>query len=325
MVAADQAASQTVEDLRDPVQAAAGIMGAVANNRRDALEPRSDERNGRGDVVINNIPRGPLAPIEMEPPRARMRPRHLQVDDAPQVKPHRDSEEFDGGRVRFDVQDHADAANEDIERQEPPRDDEAPPKRKHAEKIVQPIDAPSLGVERMRRQLLAPDAKVFSPNQFVFWVRSLLLLAIGVLFSVVFSEAAVTASSDLSRRTSAHPFYLAFVFFPIAINISELLIAFGVAGRRRRHFTTFAFANLYNSATLNNLIGLGVFCLIVYTQNLGWTFSAETIATLITSCAVGLLASLVRTIPLWVAGPVGLLYIVSLVVFRFLEHYANWT
>eukprot|EP01122_Echinamoeba_exundans_P008704 TRINITY_DN2937_c0_g1_i1.p1 TRINITY_DN2937_c0_g1~~TRINITY_DN2937_c0_g1_i1.p1 ORF type:complete len:493 (+),score=77.99 TRINITY_DN2937_c0_g1_i1:575-2053(+) len=331
MVSADQAASRTVEDLRDPVQAAAGIVGAFANNHREAREPpRHDEPYAeRRDVVVNNLPLGPLAPIEMEPPRARARPRHLQVDDAPPVKPRRDSEEYERGRVRFDVQGQAEFAepeNDDIEQPEPPRDDDnAPPKRKHAEKIVQPIDAPSPGVERMRRQLLAPDAKVFSSNQFVFWVKALLLLGIGVLFSVVFCEAAVTASSDLSRRTSAHPFYVSFIFFPIAINISELLVAIGVAGRRRRHFTTFTFANLYNSATLNNLIGLGVFCLIVYTRNLGWTFSAETIATLITSCAVGLLASLVRTIPLWVAGPVGALYVVSLVVFRFLEHYANWT
>lgn len=318
MVSADQTSARAVADLRNPLHVAEGIWGARNRGNNDAAGVVNDIELNNGAV---------LAPVDDAPPRAR--PRHFREDPAlemaakppplPALPAHVHYEEDDNLGGNDALADEPPAPKEEEEEEQPPN------RRKHAEKVVQPIDAPSFAVERIRQKLLAANPSIFVTNPLLVWGRALLLLSFGLVCSVVFSEAAVTASGDLSRRLSAHPFYISFVIFPLAINISEFSIALNVAGRRRKQFTTYSFASLYNCATLNNLIGLGVFCLIVYTRGLTWTFSAETIATLITSCIVGLVASLVRTVPLWMGFPVAILYVASVVVFRFLEYYAKWT
>lgn len=334
---ADPDSTRAVEELRNPLRAAAGMWGAhigaeqpnVAVENPPAAAP---VRRRHGAEVIEMQPiREHLAAVDAVPVRAR--PRHLQIDDPPaeeqHQKPPREEDEDDSIRIQ-----RARVSRDSIERMRYERDDDVdpeaiprnrPPKRKNAEKVVQPIDAPSIAAERMRQKLLAADSAIIEPNVPLFWTKSILLLAFGIFCAAIFSDAAVTAAADFSRRSSGHPFYISFGLFPLAINIPDALIAWGVAGRKRRHFTTFTFAHLYNNATLNNLIGLGVFCFVVYVRGLTWTFSAETIAILISTCSVGLIGSLVRNVPLWTALPIALLYGLSLVIFRFLEHYAKWT
>ena len=255
-------------------------------HRKPRIQQLEDEENqNQREEPAKAEPEGPLAPEVEEPRRRQRREVSVEMERVP----------------------------------------EAPPKRKHAEMVVQPIlDAPVPAVERMRQKLLAADA-VSDPHPALFIAKAILLLLFGLALSIIFADAALTASTDLSSRLNAHPFYVPFVAFPVAINVADFFVSFSVAARKRRTFTTLAFANLYNSATLNNLVGLGVFCLTVYLRGLGWTFSAETCATLLFACCVGLLGSLARTIPLWVGFPVAASYVLSLVAFRFLEHYAKWT
>lgn len=76
---------------------------------------------------------------------------------------------------------------------------------------------------------------------------------------------------------------------------------------------------------MNATLVLGVFLALIYFRQLAWSFTAETLAILLVTLVVGLIASFQRTVKLFWAIPVALLYPLSLVFVYLLENFAKWT
>lgn len=149
-------------------------------------------------------------------------------------------------------------------------------------------------------------------------------MVIGTAVVTVFSDPMVDSISAFSQYSGFPAFYVSFIVTPFASNASELISSLMFAMKKRKVNSSITYAQLYGAATMNNTLGLGVFCAMVYFRGLSWSFSAEVIAILVAQSVVAVLA-MRRTIPMWMLIPSVILYPLSLALVAFMESpVINW-
>ena len=155
-------------------------------------------------------------------------------------------------------------------------------------------------------------------------MRSALLLTVGVGLVTAFSDPMVDVITDLGKKMKISPFYLSFVVTPFCSNASELISSIIFASRKTQTNSTITFSQLLGAACMNNTLGVGVLCGLIYFRGLAWTFSAEVLSIVVTIFVTGLLA-LRSTQRLWVAVVNSAMYFVSLALVVFMEGVFGWT
>ncbi len=127
------------------------------------------------------------------------------------------------------------------------------------------------------------DLKALSPaqQQTQIKMRSLWMMGLGTAIVIVISDPMVDVLSELGNRTGISAFYIAFVLAPMASNASELVAAYNYAQKKTRTSISISLATLLGAAIMNNTFVLGVFMMLVCTQNLSWEFFAETLTILV--------------------------------------------
>mmetsp|Transcript_35920 Transcript_35920/g.61852 ORF Transcript_35920/g.61852 Transcript_35920/m.61852 type:complete len:575 (-) Transcript_35920:547-2271(-) len=136
------------------------------------------------------------------------------------------------------------------------------------------------------------DLKALSPEQQQrrIKLRSLGMMGLGTAIVIIISDPMVDVLSEIGVRTGIPAFYIAFVLAPMASNASELVAAYNYAQKKTRTSISISLATLLGAAIMNNTFVLGIFMLLVCTQNLSWEFFAETLAILIVQFIIGMFA-----------------------------------
>lgn len=127
------------------------------------------------------------------------------------------------------------------------------------------------------------DLKGLSPaeqQRRIKW-RAAGMMGLGSLILIVISDPVVNVLDEVGKRSGIPSFYIAFVFAPMASNASELVAAYNYAQKKTRATISISLATLLGAAIMNNTFVLGVFMMLVATQDLSWEFFAETLSILL--------------------------------------------
>lgn len=160
-------------------------------------------------------------------------------------------------------------------------------------------------------------------------LKSAAMLVVGVAMVSIFSDPmcealdALTNEKNKPHYLNIKPFYVSFIVTPFCSNASELVSSLIFASRRRRDNVTITYSQLFGACTMNNTLCLGIFMALVYFRDLEWYYSAEVLVILLVQWGVGLI-SFRKTYKVWMAVPVGFIYVLSLVLVFILEQYLKW-
>uniref|UniRef100_A0A7S1L8V1 EF-hand domain-containing protein n=1 Tax=Neobodo designis TaxID=312471 RepID=A0A7S1L8V1_NEODS len=154
--------------------------------------------------------------------------------------------------------------------------------------------------------------------------RSFMLMGLGTVIVVLFSDPMVGVLSKLGTMTHIPPFYVSFVLAPLVSNGSELIAAYAYAGKKTEKSMTIALATLVGSSAMNNTFCLAIFLFLVAGKNLKWVFTAEVTSIVLVEVAMLALIFVCRTTyKTWTAAVVIALYPVSLLIVWFMENVAG--
>lgn len=120
--------------------------------------------------------------------------------------------------------------------------------------------------------------------------RAGILISFGLFLVVFFVAPLIDVMDEVGNRLGISDFYVSFFLSPIAGDLSTVIAAYKFALRKTPKFQTLSFAGLLGSATMNNLLTLGIFFILIYVQGLAWTYMIETSAIMLVELAVGLYA-----------------------------------
>lgn len=152
-----------------------------------------------------------------------------------------------------------------------------------------------------------------------------LLLLAGTLLVVLFSDPMVDVIDAFGDTVGIEPFYLSFVITPFCSNASELISSLMFAAKKKRKNSSLSFSQIYGACTMNNTFVLAVFFALISFRGLTWTYSAETLAIFVVTLAVGIPGAFLKTIRLYWAPIIILLYPLSIVFVWILENVVGWT
>lgn len=131
---------------------------------------------------------------------------------------------------------------------------------------------------------LPPDKQQAAIQQ-----KAFLMLAAGTVLVVLFSDPMVDVLSAIATRANLPPFYVSFILAPLASNASEILASQYYASKKTRKTITVSLTTLEGAASINNTFCLAIFMGLIYFRGLTWSYSAETLAILLTQIVVGFL------------------------------------
>merc|ERR1712224_189028 len=146
--------------------------------------------------------------------------------------------------------------------------------------------------EPEEEESMPEDLLDLSPKEQIFWVsvRSAVMMTIGTVLVLVFSDPMVDCLNEWGTRLDISPFYVSFVLAPFASNASELLSAYTYAVKKTEKNMTTSLSTLIGAACMNNTFVLGIFFALIYVQGLAWKFTAETVAMVLIQWVIGALA-----------------------------------
>lgn len=121
-------------------------------------------------------------------------------------------------------------------------------------------------------------------------MRAFKLMSLGTALILVFSDPMVDTMSNMGARIGVPPFYVAFVFAPLASNASEVIASLSYAGKKTKKTISISLSALLGAACMNNTFCLFIFMALIYFKRLAWKFSAETTAILIVEAIMGVVA-----------------------------------
>eukprot|EP00112_Aurelia_sp_Birch-Aquarium-sp1_P008241 Seg1903.3 transcript_id=Seg1903.3/GoldUCD/mRNA.D3Y31 product="Sodium/calcium exchanger NCL2" protein_id=Seg1903.3/GoldUCD/D3Y31 len=160
-------------------------------------------------------------------------------------------------------------------------------------------------------------------------LKSAFMLLGGVALVSIFADPMCDALDALTNKKNkphylaVNSFYVSFIVTPFCSNASELVSSLIFASRRKRENATITYSQLFGACTMNNTMCLGIFMALVYFRELEWYYSAEVTVILLVQWSVGLI-SFMKTYKLYMAVPVGMIYILSLILVFILEKYLHW-
>ena len=112
-------------------------------------------------------------------------------------------------------------------------------------------------------------------------------MIVGSVIVLLISDPMVAVLNSLGNRIPGlNPFYVSFIFAPLASNASEFIAAYFYAKKKTRKTITISFSTLLGAASMNNTFTLFIFFLIIYLKGLVWEFTAETLAILVVEFAM---------------------------------------
>jgi len=156
--------------------------------------------------------------------------------------------------------------------------------------------------------------------------KATLFLAIGMGLVALFADPMVGAVSSLSRAAGLpSPFFAAFVLTPFASNASELVSSIYFASKRKKKNISLTFSQVYGAVTMNNTLCLGLFMMVMRTQELEWVFTAETLTIMLVTLIVGGIAASGTTFRTSLAIPVLAIYPLSVALVCFLDFVLGWS
>lgn len=121
-------------------------------------------------------------------------------------------------------------------------------------------------------------------------MRSLWMLGVGTAIVLVISDPMVAVLSEIGKRTGIPAFYVAFVLAPLASNASEVIASYNYALKKTSKSIAISMSALEGAAIMNNTFCLGIFCFLIYSQELAWEFFAETLSIFLVQMVVGIYA-----------------------------------
>jgi Ca2+/H+ antiporter len=148
--------------------------------------------------------------------------------------------------------------------------------------------------------------------------RSCYLMGMGTVMVLLISRPMVDILDEFGKRLDFSSYYIAFVLAPLASTGTEMIAAYNYSLKKTRKSITISLETLYGSAIINNTLGLGIFLGLVYTHNLAWMFSAETLSVLAVQLVMAYFA-LKTTLTLADALVVASLYPLSIAMVVMLE------
>ena len=129
-----------------------------------------------------------------------------------------------------------------------------------------------------------------------------------------------------SRNKSYIPiptFYVSFIITPFCSNASELVSSLIFARKGTKENITMTYSQLFGAATMNNTLCLAIFTALVYFKDLEWVYGAEVLCIVLVEWVVGIV-SLSSTYKVWMGFPIGLTYVLCIVLVWILEFKAGW-
>ena len=106
-------------------------------------------------------------------------------------------------------------------------------------------------------------------------LRAAFLTIVGTAIVLLLSDPMVAVLSEVGKRTGVSPFYISFIFAPIASNASEVVASYAFAAKKTSGSIAVSISQLQGAAVLNNTFVLGIFCFVVWRQGLMFDFLAE--------------------------------------------------
>jgi Ca2+/Na+ antiporter len=171
-----------------------------------------------------------------------------------------------------------------------------------------PEDLAHLPVEEQRRQII---------------IRAIKSMGLGVLLVMFFSDPLVDVMSEMGKVLGVSPFYISFIFAPLASNASEIIASYGYAMKKTSKTITISLSTLMGAAIMNNTFVLGIFLSLVRFRELEWKFTAETFTILFVELIMCFIA-LRKVQTLRLAIFVLSLCPLALVLVWFLENVVGW-
>lgn len=161
-----------------------------------------------------------------------------------------------------------------------------------------PDDLINMPVDQQRRRIVMRSC---------FWMFS------GVAVVLIFSDPLVDVLGELGDRLGVSPFYISFVFCPLASNASEIIASYRYAQKKTAKTMTVSFSALLGAAIMNNTFCLLIFLILIVSKQLIWEFSAETLCILFVEVCMYFVATR-NNHPTWMALVVLALFPISLII-----------
>lgn len=136
------------------------------------------------------------------------------------------------------------------------------------------------------------DLATLSPNQQQTRIklRALWMMLLGTALVVLVADPMVKVLAAIGQRTGIPAFYVSFLLAPLASNLSEVVASYHYAQKKTPTTISVSFATLLGAAIMNNTFVLGIFMWLIASQNLAWSFFAETLTILLIELVVGFMA-----------------------------------
>eukprot|EP01023_Acetabularia_acetabulum_P009582 TRINITY_DN14322_c0_g1_i4.p1 TRINITY_DN14322_c0_g1~~TRINITY_DN14322_c0_g1_i4.p1 ORF type:complete len:538 (+),score=100.69 TRINITY_DN14322_c0_g1_i4:35-1648(+) len=122
--------------------------------------------------------------------------------------------------------------------------------------------------------------------------QAILYLIISTVLCAVFSDPLVKSMSNFADAINVGPFYVAFVIAPFASNASEFVSSLQFAAKKKMKNISLTFSQVYGAVAMNNTLGLGLFLVLIFHNNLEWQYSSEVIAIICIALIIGVLGYL---------------------------------
>jgi Ca2+/Na+ antiporter len=119
--------------------------------------------------------------------------------------------------------------------------------------------------------------------------RAFVMLFIGTVMVVVFSDPMVDVMQEIAVRANLSPFYVSFILAPLASNASEVISSQYYASKKTRKTITVSLTALEGAACMNNTFCLSIFMGLIFFRGLAWQYSAETIAIVVVEFVMAVL------------------------------------
>jgi Ca2+/Na+ antiporter len=161
-----------------------------------------------------------------------------------------------------------------------------------------------------------------------FWKnlgKASLLMIVGTLVVFIFSDPMVDVIGVMGGLWGIPVFYISFILTPFCSNASELVASLAFAAKKKVANTSMTYSQLYGAVIMNNTMGLGIFYALVAFRGLSWTFSAETLAIVLSVLLVGIPAATRTNFPLYWALLNAPVYFIALLFVFLVEHFTVLT
>ncbi|KAI3702810.1 hypothetical protein L6452_28562 [Arctium lappa] len=146
-------------------------------------------------------------------------------------------------------------------------------------------------------------------------------VGIGILMLGFFAEPLTHSVQIFSESVNILPFYISFIFLPMATHARTAFAAFGAAKQKRHHTTSSTFSEIYHKVLMNNLMGFALLLCVMIFLGLNWHFSAEVLTLVIVCGIVGILTGFNSKFPNWTLIIAFPLYPLSLIFFSHINFY----